>query len=440
MVDARVPEGESRMVVGIRLPKSARVYYFDPGDLSLEHGTRVWVTTEHGQVWGEVVIPPRLVPVADLPQPLQPVVRLWNQEDAEELDRIKVREQEARAFCQERIEARGLPMRLVDVEWTFDGGKITFYFVADNRVDFRELVHDLAARYHCRVELRQIGVRDHARLLGGYGPCGRPLCCATFLRDFAPVAIRMAKEQNLSLNPGRISGMCGRLMCCLRYEDDSEGSQVAKHEGDGLGAEEGSEEVAEVAVAAETAEKNGCCCCAGAGRAGGLYGRPQVTNPAEAGSAGAEAETDAEPEVEAGARGPATALPPPVSEPAAGEEERERVEARFVSATAKAVNGGDSGGEGSAVQTGHKRGGPGGERHHRSRGRRDAGSRKGSPATADTAATTPGLAAEAAFQPQPKERGLRPGAGRDRHRRQRKRRNPNPPAGPAQAAEAGWAG
>ncbi|MBE3576401.1 MAG: stage 0 sporulation protein [Limnochordales bacterium] len=226
-----VAQKELRTVVGVRLPKSARIYYFDPRDLALERRMRVLVATEHGQVWGEVVVPPRLVPVADIPQPLQPVIRVWRPEDADELERLKAREREARAFCQERIEARGLPMRLVDVEWTFDGGKVTFYFVAEGRVDFRELVYDLASRYHCRVELRQIGVRDHARLVGGYGPCGRPLCCATFLREFAPVAIRMAKEQNLSLNPGRISGMCGRLMCCLRYEDDSEGNCLAKDDG-----------------------------------------------------------------------------------------------------------------------------------------------------------------------------------------------------------------
>lgn len=249
-------QNELRTVVGVRLPKSARIYYFDPGNLVLDRGMRVLVATENGQVWGEVVVPPRRLPLADIPQPLQPVIRLWRPEDADELERLKAREKEARAFCQERIEARGLPMRLVDVEWTFDGGKATFYFVAEGRVDFRELVYDLAARYHCRVELRQIGVRDHARMLGGHGPCGRPLCCTTFLREFAPVAIRMAKEQNLSLNPGRISGMCGRLMCCLRFEEDSEGCSPAKGDGNnGLLADERNE-AAEPAV---SAEENTCC-------------------------------------------------------------------------------------------------------------------------------------------------------------------------------------
>ncbi|HHV54140.1 MAG TPA: stage 0 sporulation family protein [Firmicutes bacterium] len=234
-MESHASQSEMVRAVGVRLPKSARVYYFDPGEFSLTRGTRVLVPTEQGEVWGQVVLEARLLPAEALNLPLPPVLRPWSPDDEDALAELREKEEQAKSYARERIAARGLPMRVVDAAYTADGGRLTLYFVADGRVDFRALVHDLTSHFHCRVELRQIGVRDHARLLGGLGPCGRVLCCASFLKEFAPVAIRMAKEQNLSLNPGRISGMCGRLMCCLRYEEEADRSGGSPDHEDGNG-------------------------------------------------------------------------------------------------------------------------------------------------------------------------------------------------------------
>lgn len=208
-------------VVGVRFKEAGKVYYFDPGDVDVRNGEKVIVETVRGMECGQVVVGPKQVGEQEIVAPLKQVVRVATPEDLE-----RVRENEAKAgdaleICRQKIEARGLEMNLVDVEYTFDNSKIIFYFTADGRVDFRELVKDLAAVFRTRIELRQIGVRDETKMRGGIGPCGRVLCCCTFLGEFQPVSIRMAKQQNLSLNPAKISGLCGRLMCCLRFECDS---------------------------------------------------------------------------------------------------------------------------------------------------------------------------------------------------------------------------
>lgn len=208
------------IVVGVRFKKAGKIYYFDPGEENLAAGDKVIVETARGFEYGEVVKGPREVPETEVVAPLKRVIRKATSEDAEQVQANKAKEKEAARIFQEKVSAHGLEMHLVDVEYTFDGNKILFYFTADGRVDFRELVRDLASVFKTRIELRQIGVRDQAKLLGGLGSCGRPLCCATFLQDFEPVSIRMAKEQNLSLNPTKISGVCGRLMCCLRFESE----------------------------------------------------------------------------------------------------------------------------------------------------------------------------------------------------------------------------
>jgi cell fate regulator YaaT (PSP1 superfamily) len=208
-------------VIGVRFKKAGKIYYFDPGALELSKSDHVIVETTRGLEYGEVVIPPRQVEESEVIQPLRPVIRQAAAVDVEQVVENRRKEKEAFSICREKIAAHGLPMKLVDVEFTFDVSKIIFYFTAEGRVDFRELVKDLAAVFRTRIELRQIGVRDEAKMLGGLGCCGRPVCCATFLGDFDPVSIRMAKEQNLSLNPTKISGLCGRLMCCLRYENDA---------------------------------------------------------------------------------------------------------------------------------------------------------------------------------------------------------------------------
>lgn len=207
-------------VVGVRFKRAGKVYYFDPAQIDLQKGDHVIVETARGLEYGEVVSPVREVQTEDVVAPLKAVIRKATPEDAIQLAENKNKEEEAFTVGVERIAAHGLQMKLVDVEHTFDGSKIIFYFTADGRVDFRELVKDLASIFRTRIELRQIGVRDEAKMLGGLGTCGRALCCSTFLGDFAPVSIKMAKEQNLSLNPGKISGLCGRLMCCLRYESE----------------------------------------------------------------------------------------------------------------------------------------------------------------------------------------------------------------------------
>ncbi|HHV56437.1 MAG TPA: stage 0 sporulation family protein [Firmicutes bacterium] len=205
-------------VVGVRFKKAGKIYYFDPGELELPQGSHVIVETARGVEFGEVVMAPREVPDEDVVAPLKQVMRAATPEDRQQVKENKAREKEAFKICQAKIAAHGLPMKLVDVEYTFDRSKIIFYFTAEGRVDFRELVRDLASVFRTRIELRQIGVRDEAKLLGGLGPCGRVCCCSSFLGEFQPVSIRMAKEQNLSLNPTKISGLCGRLMCCLKFE------------------------------------------------------------------------------------------------------------------------------------------------------------------------------------------------------------------------------
>lgn len=206
--------------IGVRFKKAGRIYHFSPGQLHIEKGQHVIVETARGMECGLVVVGPREgEPAADA-QPLKVVQRIANEHDLERVADNKKHEKEAYAICVKKIREHGLPMKLVDVEYTFDLNKIIFYFTADGRIDFRDLVKDLASVFRTRIELRQIGVRDEAKIMGGIGCCGRPLCCATFLGDFEPVSIRMAKEQNLSLNPTKISGICGRLMCCLKYESE----------------------------------------------------------------------------------------------------------------------------------------------------------------------------------------------------------------------------
>ena len=206
-------------VVGIRFKKACKIYYFDPAESGVAKGDHAIVETARGVEYGEVVIGPREVDESSIVPPLKPVMRKATAEDDLKLAENKIREKEAFNICLRKIKNHDLPMRLIDGEFTFDVNKIIFYFTADGRIDFRELVKDLASVFRTRIELRQIGVRDEAKMLGGIGSCGRPLCCATFLGDFEPVSIRMAKDQNLSLNPTKISGICGRLMCCLKYEN-----------------------------------------------------------------------------------------------------------------------------------------------------------------------------------------------------------------------------
>ena len=206
-------------VIGVRFRKACKIYYFDPVDSGTQKGDFAIVETARGMEYGEVVIGPREVSDTSVVQPLKPVIRKATPDDAKKVLENQVREKEAFNICERRIKKYNLEMNLVDVEFTFDVNKIIFYFTADGRIDFRELVKDLASVFRTRIELHQIGVRDEAKMLGGIGCCGRPLCCASFLGDFEPVSIRMAKDQNLSLNPTKISGICGRLMCCLKYEN-----------------------------------------------------------------------------------------------------------------------------------------------------------------------------------------------------------------------------
>jgi cell fate regulator YaaT (PSP1 superfamily) len=208
-------------VVGVRFKKAGKIYYFDPDQLPIEKDTHVIVETARGVEYGKVVIGKKTVADTDVVLPLKKVIRIADERDAHQVEENKQAAKNAFAVCQTKIKEHKLEMKLVDVEYTFDRNKIIFYFTADGRVDFRELVKDLASVFRTRIELRQIGVRDEAKMLGGIGPCGRLLCCSTFLGDFEPVSIKMAKDQNLSLNPAKISGLCGRLMCCLKYENDN---------------------------------------------------------------------------------------------------------------------------------------------------------------------------------------------------------------------------
>ncbi len=205
-------------VVVIKFKNSCKPYYFSDGGLALEQGQGVVVETSRGLEYGIVVNPEK--ETEEIVQPLKPVIRIATEKDLETVKRNEARRPEAMAICKEKIAARGLEMKLIDCEYAFDGNKVTFYFSAENRVDFRELVKDLAAVFHIRIELRQVGARDETRILGGVAPCGRVCCCASCMPDFHKVSIKMAKNQGLSLNPGKISGLCGRLMCCLAYEND----------------------------------------------------------------------------------------------------------------------------------------------------------------------------------------------------------------------------
>lgn len=208
-------------VVGIRFKEVGKVYYFDPDSMQFKKGERAIVETARGVECGEIAMENREVPDEEIIKPLKRIIRAATEADLRTLQENKEKEKKAFAICEEKIRAHKLDMKLVDVEYTFDSGKILFYFTADGRVDFRELVKDLAGVFRTRIELRQIGVRDEAKMLGGFGICGRPFCCSSFLGDFQPVSIKMAKEQGLSLNPVKISGTCGRLMCCLKYEQES---------------------------------------------------------------------------------------------------------------------------------------------------------------------------------------------------------------------------
>lgn len=208
-------------IVGIRFRTAGKIYYFDPADFDLDMAMHVIVETARGIEMGTVLIPPKEVEDDKVVSPLKPVIRVATEEDEQTVARNKEKEKEAFAICKEKIIKHGLEMKLVDAEYTFDSNKLLFYFTADGRIDFRELVKDLAAVFRTRIELRQIGVRDETKMMGGIGICGRALCCSTYMPDFVPVSIKMAKEQNLSLNPTKISGVCGRLMCCLKYEQET---------------------------------------------------------------------------------------------------------------------------------------------------------------------------------------------------------------------------
>ncbi len=208
-------------VIGVRFRTAGKIYYFDPLDFAVKRNSHVIVETARGVELGTVVGAPMQVNRGKISQPLRPVIRLATEEDEEHVVTNKEKEREAFKICREKIREHNLDMKLIDAEYTFDDSKLLFYFTADGRVDFRNLVKDLASVFRTRIELRQIGVRDETKILGGYGICGRPLCCHTWLSDFVPVSIKMAKEQNLSLNPGKISGVCGRLMCCLKNESDT---------------------------------------------------------------------------------------------------------------------------------------------------------------------------------------------------------------------------
>lgn len=208
-------------VVGVRFRTAGKIYYFDPKKFNIKLNDHVIVETARGVEFGTVMIAPTDMPDDKVIKPLKPVLRLATPEDEKTEEKNRQKEKEAFQICLEKIQKHNLEMKLVEAEYTFDNNKLLFYFTADGRIDFRELVKDLAAVFRTRIELRQIGVRDETKILGGIGICGRPLCCNTFLSEFAPVSIKMAKEQNMSLNPSKISGVCGRLMCCLKNEEET---------------------------------------------------------------------------------------------------------------------------------------------------------------------------------------------------------------------------
>ncbi len=208
-------------VIGVRFRTAGKIYFFSPGKLEIKKGDSVIVETARGVEFGRVVTGPKDVPEEDVVQPLKSVIRIATDQDRKTEEKNREKEKEAFQICLEKIRKHGLEMKLIDAEYTFDNNKVLFYFTADGRIDFRELVKDLAAVFRTRIELRQIGVRDETKIRGGIGICGRPLCCNTYLSEFAAVSIKMAKEQNLSLNPTKISGVCGRLMCCLTNEEET---------------------------------------------------------------------------------------------------------------------------------------------------------------------------------------------------------------------------
>ena len=207
-------------VTGVRFKSAGKVYFFDPGDLNVNVNDHVIVETARGMEFGTITMEVTEIKEDDVVQPLKKIVRMATEDDVKRHAENEKKKAKALALCQEKVDKHNLEMKLIDVEYTFDNNKIIFYFTADGRVDFRELVKDLASVFKMRIELRQIGVRDEAKMLGGIGSCGRSLCCSSWLSDFEPVSIKMAKDQNLSLNPAKISGLCGRLMCCLKYEND----------------------------------------------------------------------------------------------------------------------------------------------------------------------------------------------------------------------------
>lgn len=209
------------IVIGVRFRNAGKIYYFDPQQLEIKRGQHVIVETARGVEYGDVVLGNKEVDDSKVIQPLKSVIRVATPEDDAKEAKNHEKEKDAFKICLEKIAKHGLEMKLIDAEYTFDNNKVLFYFTADGRIDFRELVKDLAAVFKTRIELRQIGVRDETKILGGIGICGRPLCCSTHLSEFIPVSIKMAKEQNLSLNPTKISGVCGRLMCCLKHEADT---------------------------------------------------------------------------------------------------------------------------------------------------------------------------------------------------------------------------
>lgn len=208
-------------IIGVRFKNAGKTYYFTPDGVKYECGQNVIVETARGVEFGVITISNREISDDEITTPLKPVIRVANENDVKIVEENKEKQKKAFDICREKIEKHKLAMKLVDVEYTFDGGKILFYFTADSRVDFRELVKDLASVFKTRIELRQIGVRDQSKILGGLGVCGQPFCCKTFLGDFQPVSVKMAKEQGLSLSPTKISGTCGRLMCCLKYEQEA---------------------------------------------------------------------------------------------------------------------------------------------------------------------------------------------------------------------------
>ncbi len=238
------------IVVGVRFKKAGKIYYFDPENVKYERGSAVIVETVRGVEYGIVELPNREVDNKELFLPLKKIMRAATQKDKVQYEKNKDKAAEAMKICNEKIKAHGLEMKLIEVEATFDLNKIIFYFTADGRIDFRELVKELASIFKTRIELRQIGVRDEAKMLNGIGTCGRSLCCATFLGDFHPVSIKMAKDQGLSLNPTKISGICGRLMCCLKYEQETyeELNKNLPHEGDIITTPMGEGEVLSVSV------------------------------------------------------------------------------------------------------------------------------------------------------------------------------------------------